>query len=109
MCWCAGALQVMEEGEVLSRKQLTQEGTIRKLRASVREAGEARATLEHTLASDQARLQEALSARATLDDSRRVRRPPPPPPLSVARPDAGAQSASGRYVGLWSVQQTFDT
>lgn len=62
----------MEEGEALSKKQLAQEGTIKKLRAAVREAGEARAALEHTLASDQARLQDALAARAAFEDSRRV-------------------------------------
>ena len=37
MCYGPYCLQVMEEGEKLSKKQLTQETTIRKLRGQIRE------------------------------------------------------------------------
>ena len=44
-------LQVMEEGEKLSKKQLTQETTIRKLRAQIREfeAEQSKVTRQHVL------------------------------------------------------------
>lgn len=64
--------QVMEEGERLSKKQLAQESTIKKLRASMNEAAEQRASLESALASERSRLQGALAARAAADDARQV-------------------------------------
>lgn len=67
------ARQVMEEGEALSRKQLAQESTIRKLRVAAKEAAEARATVEATLASEQRRLQEALAAHAASEEHCKAR------------------------------------
>lgn len=73
----------MEEGERLSKKQLAQESTIKKLRASLKEAAEARASLDATLASERTRLQDALSARAAVEEARQVSRPEPGPLAST--------------------------
>lgn len=64
--------QVMEEGERLSKKQLAQESTIKKLRASAKEAGEQRSSLDSALASERSRLQDALAARAAAEEARQV-------------------------------------
>lgn len=64
--------QVMQEGERLSKKQLAQESTIKKLRAGLKEAGDARSAQDASLASERQRLQDALSARAAAEDSRQV-------------------------------------
>ncbi len=69
----AAAAQVMEEGERLSKKQLAQESTIKKLRAGLKEAGEARAAQDAALASERTRLQDALAARTAAEDARQVR------------------------------------
>ena len=65
-------LQVMEEGERLSKKQLAQESAIKKLRAGAKEAAEQKVALEAALASERARLQDALAARAAADEARQV-------------------------------------
>lgn len=62
----------MEEGERLSKKQAVQEGTIKKLRASLKEATEACTQQEAALASERQRLQDALAARAAADEARQV-------------------------------------
>ena len=55
-CARSGVRQVMEEGERLSKKQLAQESTIKKLRVSSKEVAAEKARLEAQLAQDQGQL-----------------------------------------------------
>ena len=67
-----GARQVMEEGERLSKKQLTQESTIKKLRATGKEVAADKARLEAQLAQDQQQLATTRHALETANASLQV-------------------------------------
>ncbi len=71
-----GVRQVMEEGERLSKKQLAQESTIKKLRVSGKEVAAEKARLEAQLVQDQGQLastRHALeAATASLQVPRRL-------------------------------------
>ena len=81
------ARQVMEEGERLSKKQLAQESTIKKLRATSKEVAAEKARLEAQLAQDQGQLAAMRHALETANSSLQVHMPvshvkaPPQSPL----------------------------
>lgn len=64
--------QVMEEGEVLSKKQLTQESTIKKLRTAAKEAAEKYGTLQAELASQNGHLRTHIASAAASDQAKQV-------------------------------------
>ncbi len=67
--------QVMEEGERLSKKQLAQESTIKKLRASSKEVAAEKARLEAQLAQDQSQLAATRHALENVNASLQVHGP----------------------------------
>lgn len=62
----------MEEGEGLSKKQLAQETTIKKLRAAAKEAAEKYGSLQAELASQNGRLRNAIASAAASDKAKQV-------------------------------------
>lgn len=62
--------QVMEEGEVLSKKQLAQESTIRKLRTAAKEAAEKYTSLQAELASQNSRLRNTIASATASDQAK---------------------------------------
>ena len=71
MC-CLPCRQVMEEGERLSKKQLAQESTIKKLRVSSKEVAAEKSRLEAQLAQDQGQLATTRHALETANASLQV-------------------------------------
>jgi hypothetical protein len=65
----------MEEGERLSKKQLAQESTIKKLRASSKEVAAEKARLEAQLAQDQSQLAATRHALENVNASLQVHGP----------------------------------
>ncbi|BDA43326.1 TATA element modulatory factor at C-terminar half [Coccomyxa sp. Obi] len=61
--------QVMEEGERLSKKQLAQENTIKKLRAQLEELRSEKGATAGTLAAEQAKVEAAVAAKAKAEEA----------------------------------------